>query len=165
MLKSFKIAVDPPTTTHQANARIMKRANGSSFIGKPHNSKGARLRRGLVNVFKRYAPAAPYDFHVEIEIVIVFPWNKSDSKKKRLEAIATQAGISDVDNHAKLYLDALTDAKFWKDDNLVTDLIIRKRKGDDDLVGIYIDIKRAEARSLGTMLKIALNTFKSVLFS
>jgi Holliday junction resolvase RusA-like endonuclease len=46
----------------------------------------------------------------------------------------------DVDNYAKGILDAMTKAGVWTDDSLVSDLIVSKRWGEEDLIGIGVAI-------------------------
>ena len=128
----------PPKATHQGSAMIMKRKDGSSFVGKAHNSAGARAKRNLLNLLCWERPKQPFDCAVEVEVIIVFPWRKSESKKNRALGSMPMTTKPDLDNYAKLLLDAMCEANYLTRDQLIYKLTMSKSWGDD--VGITIRI-------------------------
>jgi Holliday junction resolvase RusA-like endonuclease len=119
--------------------------------GTPKSQKRHRTSRG-----RRYDPSATdkkniqksllthrnkklIDYPVSVEIVAYYPFLKSWSKKTRAMA---EGGLKitkpDVDNISKLYLDSMN-GMIWTDDNLVTDLIVRKRYSQEPCVVIDIE--------------------------
>lgn len=61
---------------------------------------------------------------VTAEITITVP--KPKSAPKRLTSWPITRTSSDIDHHARAVLDALTEARVWKDDSQVVELTIRK---------------------------------------
>ena len=128
----------PPKATHQGSSMIMKRKDGSSFVGKAHNSAGARAKRNLLNLLCWKAPKQPFDCAVEVEVEVVFPWRKSEPKKNRAKGRIPCTTKPDLDNYAKLLLDAICEANYLTRDQLIHKLTMSKSWGDD--VGITIRI-------------------------
>lgn len=81
------------------------------------------------------------DVPLKIRIIAYFRVPASYSKRKRQEAvqhIIKPHNTTDVDNIAKVVLDALNKTAY-SDDHYVTDLVIRKRYAEDPRLEIEID--------------------------
>ena len=128
----------PPKATHQGSAMIMKRKDGTSFVGKAHNSAGAKAKRNLLNLLCWEAPPKPFDCAVAVDVDVVFPWRKSEPKKNRALGSMPHVTKPDLDNYAKLLLDALCEANYITRDQLIHKLVMTKSWGDN--VGITIRI-------------------------
>ena len=139
---AFAIRSNPPTTTHQSTARILRKRDGTRFIGRPQNSKGASLKRTLISIFRKYAPPDPFNDPVQVEVVFEWQWNKADPQYVRNFGIIAAAGRADSDNLAKLFKDAFAEAGFVTNDNRISDLIVRKRRGDRP--GLYVRVTEPE---------------------
>lgn len=134
--REFFIIIDPPRTTHQAGNTIMRRKDGSLFIGQ--NQKARRLAHKIATLLKPHAPATPYTGALALTIHWQYPWRKSEPQYKRRLGCIPCTTRPDADNLAKLYLDAMAKAKFFKDDSQVFDL--RFLKLYHDKPGIYCNM-------------------------
>jgi Holliday junction resolvase RusA-like endonuclease len=81
------------------------------------------------------APPQPLEGPVRVEIVATMPITESWPAWRRDAAranVVCPTGRPDIDNVAKLILDALNRSfRFWRDDAQVVELIARKRYGDE----------------------------------
>lgn len=84
-----------------------------------------------------------------MEVLWVYPWRKSETKKNRALNIMCCDTRPDCDNLNKTFADQLSDLGFWKDDGQVSDLIFRKRWGDRPR--IEVSITPAQALPQGTL--------------
>ena len=110
---NFHLAILPPKATHQGSSMIMKRKDGSSFVGRPGNSPGAKAKKSLVQLLMAHAPEKPLEGPLRVSILVVWPWRKSEPKYRRALRAAPHFVKPDLDNYAKLLLDALADAAFF----------------------------------------------------
>ena len=142
MLK-FRLAIVPPKATHQGSSMIMKRRDGSSFVGKPSNSPGAKARKSLVQLMMEHAPEKPLEGPLRVSILVVWPWRKSEPKYRRALKAAPHDRKPDLDNYAKLLLDSLHDAAFFaQGDQQVSHLNLSKAWADQP--GIHFTIEPDE---------------------
>lgn len=140
--KEFFIIIDPPRTTHQSGQTIMRRKDGSVFIGQ--NQKARRLAKKIAVLLKPHAPPQPFTKGIAITIHWQYPWRKSEPKYKRTQGVLPCLTRPDADNLAKLFLDALGKAGFFKDDAQVFDLRFLKLYADKP--GIHCSIVEIESQ-------------------
>ena len=127
----------PPKATHQASARILKRRDGTSFVGKMQNSKGKAVQRDLLALLHPHAPAQPFEGPLKVKVAWCYPWRKSEPKKNRLAGSKPCDTRPDVDNLAKMFLD-ICSRLFWVDDSQISSLTFSKWWGDHP--GIALEI-------------------------
>lgn len=77
---------------------------------------------------------------VRVQIIAWFEPRKSWSKKKRLDALGNEIrpGKPDLDNIAKLILDAINGVVF-EDDEQVVELLIKKEFSDRAVTRVYVE--------------------------
>ena len=129
----------PPKATHQGSAMIMRRRDGTPFVGKASNSAGAKAKKNLLNLLCCHAPPKPFDGATSVTVDLVFPWRKSEPKKNKALGRIPMTTKPDLDNLAKLLLDALCEANFLTRDQLIYKLTMEKSWGDE--VGITITME------------------------
>ena len=138
----FFIRCIPPKSTAQGSAMIMRRRDGSQFVGKAADSKGARAKRDLMTLFSMHRPEKAYSGPVSLDVQWVYPWRKSEPKKNRAGGYRYCDKRPDIDNLCKLLLDVMTTLDYWGDDGQVARLSFEKAWGDDP--GIFIRITPIE---------------------
>tara|TARA_R110000772_G_scaffold142441_5_gene252108 strand:+ start:2139 stop:2651 length:513 start_codon:yes stop_codon:yes gene_type:complete len=134
--KDFFIIIDPPRTTHQSGQTIMRRKDGSVFVGQ--NSKARRLAQKLSVLLKPHAPKIPYSGAICLTIHWQYPWRKSEPKYNRTLGVLPCITRPDADNLAKLFIDAMGKAGFFLDDSQVFDLRFLKLFADKPGIGCNI---------------------------
>ena len=100
--------------------------------GRVHFFTKAKIAKAEKALIKALAPYAKYtaswgDVPIECVLEFYFPF-PSGTTKKNLHKIAPHINRPDADNLAKLPLDCLTQAGFWKDDSLLCNFSSRKRR-------------------------------------
>ncbi len=135
---SFFIPCNPPKSTAQASHRIMKRRDGTQFVGKFAKSKGKRTQDELLLLLQPYRPEKPLEGPVALSVRWTYPWRKSESKKNKLSGRLWCDTRPDCDNLLKLLQDCMTRLAFWNDDSQVAFLKFRKMWGDNN--GIHITV-------------------------
>lgn len=91
--------------------------------------------------FKNKYKVKPSEREIKMKITAVFEPPRRLSKKKRAELIDWEQGYMhkpDIDNIAKIILDALNGLAY-KDDNQVTTLLLFKQYGTADKVVVELD--------------------------
>ena len=134
----FFIKCNPPKSTAQASMRIMKRSDGTQFVGKFANSKGKRTQNDLMSLLREHVPETASDCPVSVCIVWAYPWRKSETKKRKARGWQPCDTRPDCDNLCKLLLDCMTRLGFWNDDSQVYDLHFVKKWCDTPGIGIEI---------------------------
>jgi len=132
----------PPTATHQGSAMILRRRDGTPFVGKAAGSAGAKAKKNLLNLLCSHAPPRPFEGATCVTVKLVFPWRKSEPKYKREMGEIPHVTRPDLDNLAKLILDAAVDARFLASDQIIHKLVMTKSWGDE--VGITITMENDE---------------------
>lgn len=112
MIISFFHECNPPRSTAQQR-QFFKR--GSALTPAAKKAKATWLA-----IVEQYKPAKPLRGAVKVSITVT--WHR----KRGLEPKTTRP---DLDNVAKLLLDAMTRAEYWKDDSQVYDLRLTKFNG------------------------------------
>ena len=135
----FFIKCNPPKSTAQASMRIMKRKDGSQFVGKFANSKGKRTQDDLMSMLREHVPEKAFDGPVSVRVDWSYPWRKSETKKRRAAGIQPCDTRPDADNLCKLLFDCMTRLGFWRDDSQIYALTFVKVWSDNP--GITIEIE------------------------
>lgn len=127
----------PPKATHQGSAMILRRRDGTPFVGKASNSAGAKAKKNLLNLLCSESPDKPFEGATEVVIRLVFPWRKSEPKKNRVNGILPMTTKPDLDNLSKMLVDSMAEANWFAGgDQQVFLLTLSKWWGDE--VGIAI---------------------------
>lgn len=136
---TFFHAFTPPTATAQT-----RRHNRS---GATYLPAGTRLAAAtLLAIVERHAPQEPMEGPVAVTLVWTYPW-----PGKGREGHAPKATRPDLDNLAKLALDAMTAAGYWHDDAQVADLHMAKFVGDMPGLAVVVEqvkVPRAQERTV-----------------
>jgi Holliday junction resolvase RusA-like endonuclease len=134
----FFISCNPPKSTHQGSMAIMRRKDGSQFVGKMQGSKGAATKKELLTLLQPHCPGVAFVGPVEMAVTWTYPWRKSE-KKRNLEMGWMPCDTRpDCDNLSKLLADCMTRLGFWADDSQVAVLKFAKGWGDAPGIGIRI---------------------------
>lgn len=123
-VREFFIDCTPPRTTHQSGQVIHRTAAGKPFIAQ--NAKAKNVANTLIAQLSCFAPSEPFTKPTRLEVFWQFPFRKSDTKKARELGMIPCTARPDADNLAKLFLDAMGKAGFFKDDALVYDFRLVK---------------------------------------
>ncbi len=130
----------PPKATHQGSAMILRRKDGTPFVGKASNSAGAKAKKTLLTLLLCHAPKHSFEGPTEVEVKLVFPWRKSEPKKNKALGIMPMVTKPDLDNLSKMIVDSMADANWFAGgDQQVHLLTLSKWWGDE--VGITITTK------------------------
>ena len=79
-----------------------------------------------------HSPLKPFRGATKVEVVLVFPWRKSEAKKRRRLGIIPMTTKPDLDNLSKMILDSMAEANwFLGGDQQGYDLTLRKWWGDE----------------------------------
>ena len=100
----------------------------------------------MLNLLCTHAPPHPFGGATAMTIKLVFPWRKSEPKYRKAMGEAPHVTRPDLDNLAKLIIDACVDARFLESDQLIHRLTMEKSWGDE--VGITITVENDEEEDL-----------------
>ena len=137
-MTEFFVRCIPSNSSHQGSLRILKKKDGSQFVGKFASSKAKKWENELLTLFAPHAPKLVPDCPVMVSCVWVFPWRKSETKKNRARGLLPKDTKSDADNLWKGIGDVLTRLGFYKDDSQIYDLQLKKFWGNDTGIGIVV---------------------------
>lgn len=125
---AYRLFIEPPKATHQSSVTILRRRDGVPFIGKRSNSDLVRWRQSLETLLRctknhsRWV-TPPEDAALSVEITSTFP-----APQRQKEPYRWKITKPDLDNHAKVILDALQSTNFIWDDCKIAQLILCKRE-------------------------------------
>jgi len=136
------VACDPPKSTAQAGSIILKRRDGTQFVGRASGGKADKAKKTLLALFADTPPPRPLEGPVRLDIEIQWPWRKSEPKRRIAHGIALHDKRPDLDNYAKFLLDILTTLHWWGDDGQVAVLHMDKTWGNHP--GIRIRVSELE---------------------
>lgn len=134
----FFIQCTPPKSTHQGSMRIMKRKDGTQFVGKFANSKGKKVQDELTALFMPHKPAQPMDGPLQLNVAWCYPWRKSEKKSNKEKGWMWCDTRPDCSNLIKIPEDILTKLGFVHDDSQFSKIVFSKFWGD--YPGIAIEI-------------------------
>ena len=137
----IKLEIVPPKSTGQASATILKSKTGQMFVGKKSSSEGKRIQDMLWALLMDHKPPSPYVGPLAFTVTYIWPWRKSEPKKNRVSGFKWCDKKPDADNIPKILQDVMTQLQYWQDDSQIAVLGVRKAWGDDNRVGIYLELK------------------------
>lgn len=132
----FHLPIVPPKATSQTKRLVMVGGKPRFFAKKEHQS----AENDLMTLCARHAPESPLQGPLQLSVAFVFPWRKSETKRRIALGNAPNDTRPDCDNLVKLVGDVLTKLRFYGDDGQVADLHVTKAWGD--AVGITISIQQ-----------------------
>ena len=144
MLRSldFFITCNPPKATHQASSAILKRRDGTQFIGKMSSSKGKKVRDNLMTLFSPFSPETPYVGPVRLRVEWIYTWNKTELKRNQVTGAKWCEKRPDCDNLIKMVKDVLEDLAFYANDSQVASETFSKWYRTEP--GIYISLEEMD---------------------
>ena len=96
------------------------------------------MKRSLIDLFKDHRPPEPFEGPLRVEITIVWPWKKSETKKNRARGFLWSDKRPDISNIIKRFEDVLTLLRFWNDDSQIAWETVKKGWGDNPGIGLAI---------------------------
>jgi Holliday junction resolvase RusA-like endonuclease len=131
----FHLPITPPKATSQTKRLVMVGGKPRFFAKKAHRE----AEDDLLTLCMPYAPPEPLQGPLALSVDFVFPWRKSESKRRAAMGLLPCDTRPDCDNLVKLVGDVLTKLRFYGDDGQIADLHVRKFWGDR--VGIRVGIE------------------------
>lgn len=133
----LEVPIEPPTSTHQANLRVLKTKDGRLFVGKMKKNKVTEW----CSVFSSYIEKVdkPIESPVRVYIRLYYTPPKYLLPKINKCKILVKTTKPDVDNVVKSILDEFTKANYWVDDSLVWCITVEKYWAARPRVAVYID--------------------------
>ena len=131
---TFKIHLPKePTGTAQQKGVSFQRGR-ARFYEKPQVRD---QRMTYVYALKPHRPKEPFKGPVSLTVSFVYPQRKTQKMKEPLEWKGT---VPDLDNLLKLFLDAMTQCRFWEDDKQIVHMEAKKfiAKGQEDFQIIVV---------------------------
>ena len=136
-MKFFIPCVPPKATAQQVS--IMKRRDGTQFVGKKHGSNADKAQKSLFAMFYPFRPDEPLTGPLRLALGFVWPWRASESAKAKAAGDIFSPVRPDADNLSKLVCDALTATGYWSDDSQVASLHVTKGWGERH--GLYVSLE------------------------
>jgi len=133
----FHIACIPPKSTAQAGLCILKRRDGTQFVGRMEKSKSKRAKNDLMALFAEHRPPQPLAGPLLVRLEWTYPWRKSEPKKNRVTGRKLVDTRPDADNIFKFVADVMTRLGFWLDDAQVHPCILRYW-GDEPGIDVWV---------------------------
>ena len=130
----FWVECIPPKATAQASTMIMRRADGTPFIGKA--KRGVKTREELMTLLMPFRPLVPFEGAIYLEVDWVYPWRKSEPKKNKTDGRMPCSTRPDADNLVKFLGDIFQRLGYFLDDSQIADLRFRKWWGDRPGIGV-----------------------------
>ena len=116
----------PPRSTMQGSTRILKKRDGSLFIGKPLNSNAIKAKTYLKELLSPYRPIVPYAYPISIDVQYNFAFNKTEKKANIKKGVIPHYKRPDSDNMMKGLFDVMSSLKYWNDDSQLCEIKFRK---------------------------------------
>jgi Holliday junction resolvase RusA-like endonuclease len=134
----FFIPCNPPKSTAQGSSRIMKRRDGTQFVGRFANSKATKAKANLLTLLHPHRPETPLEGPLEVSVYWSYAWRKSETKKNKRFGFLPCDTRPDIDNLCKMLFDSMTAAGFWNDDSQIASLYFRKSWSNEPGISIRI---------------------------
>ncbi|RYG35685.1 MAG: RusA family crossover junction endodeoxyribonuclease [Burkholderiales bacterium] len=138
---AFHLPIIPPKATSQGAGKRIVIKDGKPLFFK--NDKATTAEHDLTLLCSQHAPKQPIEGPISLKIDFVFPWRKSEPKKRVALGRVPHTSKPDCSNLVKMIEDCLTKLGFWADDGQVADLHVSKAWGR--AVGIYVAIQPVPA--------------------
>lgn len=125
----FVLKAQPQRTTLQEKG-ISVIKSGDKIIPKPYTPGKVRNAKDYYIIhLHKHSPKEPLKGAISLRIVFHF---KTETKR------GWKVTKPDVDNMAKLFIDAMTETGFWKDDNQIACLGVAKRWDAEDMIEVEV---------------------------
>ena len=132
--RRFLVDLTPIKATHQSALRVMRRKDGTSFVGKYDKGPVKRWMADFESLAAKHRPDKPFDGPLQLSLWFGFPLILSD--KGKCGPMPTKP---DFDNLAKSVCDSLTKVGFWHDDSQVVFGKVLKFRTKNPFVGVGIE--------------------------
>lgn len=132
---AFRLPITPPKATSQTKRLVMVGGKPRFFAKKEYQS----AENDLTLLCSAHAPPEPLTGPIMLSVEFVFPWRKSESKRRIALGCVPNDCQPDCDNLVKLIGDVLTKLRFYGDDGQVADLRVTKSWGDHVGIGVMVD--------------------------
>ena len=137
---AFHLPIAPPKATSQSAGKRIMVIKGKPMFFKNKQAQGAE--NDLLLMCSPHAPQAPMQGPLTLEVSFVFPWRKSETKRRQATGYQPNDTRPDCSNLIKLLEDCMTKLGFWNDDGQIADLRVKKGWGDN--VGITVRVEPIE---------------------
>lgn len=117
---------------------MIRRKDGSQFIGKYDDSKSSIAKNELLTLIMPHRPSKPLAGALKMEVKWIYPWRSSEPKKNRVNGYKYCDKKPDCDNLAKLLQDQMSRLGFWTDDAQISILHFEKMWSDEPGIEIKI---------------------------
>lgn len=131
---AFHLPIVPPKATSQTKRLVMVGGKPRFFAKKEHQS----AENDLTLLCAPHAPGEPLQGPIRLQVDFVFPWRKTEPRRRLALGRVPNDTRPDCDNLVKLVGDVLTKLRFYRDDGQIADLHVTKAWGAR--VGIYVSI-------------------------
>ena len=125
-MQEIIVQMEPPSSTHQANLRVLKSKTGKMFVGKMKNNKVSAWQKEFGLKIAKYKPNLPICGSCTIKIRLNYSPPKYLLQKFNNCKTIVKDTRPDCDNVVKVILDEFTNQKFWVDDSLIWSLTVEK---------------------------------------
>jgi len=132
---AFHLPIVPPKATSQTKRLVMVGGKPRFFPKKEH----AQAENDLLLLCRPFAPAEPLAGPLTLRVDFVFPWRKSEPKRRLALGRVPMDARPDCDNLVKLVADVLTRLGFYGDDGQVAALQVTKAWGDRPGIAVAIE--------------------------
>lgn len=132
--RKFVVDLSPIKTTHQSALRVMRRKDGTSFVGKYDKGPVKRWMSDFESLASVHRPDKPFEGPLQLTLWFGFPLIQAD--KGKTGPMPTKP---DFDNLAKSVCDSLTKVGFWHDDSQVVFGKVLKFRTPNPFVGVCIE--------------------------
>ncbi len=142
---SFHLPIIPPKATSQGAGKRIAVINGRPMFFK--NQKAVSAEHDLLMLCAPHTPQERLEGPVVLDVEFVWPWRKSEPKRRLAMGRAHHTSKPDCSNIIKQLEDVLTKLQFWTDDGQVADLRVSKFWGDTP--GIRVSIAELDPAPAG----------------
>lgn len=146
---AFHLPIVPPKATSQSAGKRIAIINGRPMFFK--NKAAAGAEHDLLVLCAPYKPTEPIAGPVRLQVDFVWPWRKSEPKRRLALGRVHHTTKPDCSNVIKMLEDCLTKLGFWHDDGQVASLVVTKAWGDR--VGIYVAIEAIAEASVSKTIQ------------
>ena len=122
---------------------IMRRRDGTPFVGKSSSGPGAKAKKDLILMLRDHAPSEPFTGPLAVYVGFIFPFRKSETKARKKLRVIPHDRRPDIDKLLKIFLDCLASpgsgsARYIFDDSQIATIHAEKFWGEDP--GIKLSI-------------------------
>jgi len=118
--------IEPPSSTHQANLRVLKTKTGKMFVGKMKNNKVSTWQKDFGLKISKFRPNNAILEPCMVSIRLAYSPPKYLLPKFKNCKTIVKITRPDCDNVVKVILDELINQKFVVDDSIIWSLYIEK---------------------------------------